>query len=177
MEVLSGMTLMEVARKAQQEYSSKIVAAKLDGEVHDLQNDISGVRDVTFIPLDSKTGWQVYRRSVLFLLITAVHELYPEAEVVTQFTANKGLFCEIRQPEGLGCDMRKVQEIEQKMRAIVAEKSSHSQRSAEPGCGGEAVRAVQTIRKGRTHQFSSTANSQPLSLWGILRLPLWPNAL
>ncbi|WP_296784072.1 nucleoside kinase [Selenomonas sp.] len=121
MEVLSGMTLMEMARKAQQEYSSKIVAAELDGEVHDLQNDISGVRDVTFIPLDSKTGWQVYRRSVLFLLITAVHELYPEAEVVTQFTANKGLFCEIRQPEGLDRDMGKVQQIEQKMRAIVAE--------------------------------------------------------
>ena len=121
MRVVPGLTLIEMARQAQPDFSSRIVAAKLDGEIHDLQNDITGVRDVEFIVLDSKTGWQVYQRSVLFLLITAVHELYPQAEVVTQFTANKGLFCEVRQ---LAEDLRTgtyVQQIEQKMRAIVAE--------------------------------------------------------
>lgn len=121
MEVTPGLTLREMAERAQAEFSSKIVAAELDGEVHDLQNDSKGVREVTFIPLNSKTGWQVYRRSVLFLLITAVHELYPEAEVVTQFTANKGLFCEIRQLTGHWRDMGQVEQIEQKMREIVAE--------------------------------------------------------
>ena len=41
------------------------------------------------------TEWRIYGRSVLFVLITAVQELYYGAEVVVQFSANKGLFCEL----------------------------------------------------------------------------------
>ena len=54
MDVVPGLTLMDMARKAQPEFSSRIVAAELDGAVHDLQNDIDGVQTVRFIPLDSK---------------------------------------------------------------------------------------------------------------------------
>ena len=66
------------------------------------------------------TEWRIYNRSVLFVLITAVQELYHGAEVVVQFTANKGLFCEVNYlPVQL--DAQVVSAIEARMRQIVAE--------------------------------------------------------
>lgn len=54
------------------------------------------------------------------MLITAVQELYHGAEVVVQFTANKGLFCEVNYlPVQL--DEQVVAAIEARMRQIVAE--------------------------------------------------------
>lgn len=64
--------------------------------------------------------WRIYSRSVIFVLITAVQELYYGAEVVVQFSANKGLFCELNHlPVPL--DEGVVRAIEGKMRQIVAE--------------------------------------------------------
>ena len=64
--------------------------------------------------------WRVYNRSVVFLLITAVQEIFHGAEVVVQFTANKGLFCEINYlPVSL--DEQAVSAIEARMRKIVSE--------------------------------------------------------
>ena len=64
--------------------------------------------------------WRIYGRSVVFVLITAVQELYYGAEVVVQFTANKGLFCELNHlPVPLNEGV--VRAIEVKMRQIVAE--------------------------------------------------------
>ena len=63
------------------------------------------------------TEWRIYGRSVLFVLITAVQELYYGAEVVVQFTANKGLFCEVNYlPVQL--DAQVVSAIEARMRQM-----------------------------------------------------------
>ena len=120
MEMPKGMTLLELARKVQPQYSSEIVAAVLDHEIHDLQNDARSVANVEFITLDSYDGWKIYERSVLFLLITAVHELYPDAELIVKFSANKGLFCEIRH-NSMTFEEPAVRQIEKRMRHIVAE--------------------------------------------------------
>ena len=64
--------------------------------------------------------WSIYRSSVLFVLITAVQELYHGSDVVVQFSANKGLFCELNHlPVRL--DEAVTASIEGKMRQIVAE--------------------------------------------------------
>jgi uridine kinase len=123
MMIEAGMTLKEMAQAAQKDFSSEIVAAELDHEIRDLQNDVGPASQVTFIPLESQRGWQIYQRSVLFLLFTAVHELYPTAEVVAQFTVDKGLFCEIRQLDHV-LDETTVDRIDARMRGIIAENRS-----------------------------------------------------
>ena len=97
MKIIPGLTIKEMAEQKQSEYTDKIEAAKLDNTLTDLQNEVNDARNIEFVTLDSSYGWQVYRRSVLFLLFTAVNELYPEAEVAAKFTVNKGLFCELNQ--------------------------------------------------------------------------------
>lgn len=120
MEIPVGMTLLEFAREQQQNYDSEIVGAILDNVLQDLQHETKGVQDVKFVTLDSKWGWDIYRRSVLFLLLTAAHELAPDAEGVAMFTANKGLFCEVRHI-AYGLDAAGVARLEARMRGIIAE--------------------------------------------------------
>lgn len=112
-------TLLDLTGEEQAKYQTPIVMGKLDHVWHDLQTPIRG-RQAELIELDTEPGWRTYRRSVLFLLVTAVQELYPEAQVIAQFTANKGLFCEIHS-SAWTLNLERTQAIAAQMRKIVAE--------------------------------------------------------
>ena len=88
--------------------------------MHDLQTPVGKSRSIEFVELESEEGWIIYRRSVEFLLVMAVHELYPEAEVAAMFRANNGLYCEISVP-GKKLTEAMAQAIEAEMRRIVEE--------------------------------------------------------
>ncbi len=92
----------------------------LDNELHDLQTPIGTHEQIDFVELDSEMGWRIYRRSVVFMLITAVSELYPDVEVTVKFMVNKGLFCELTSADFI-LDESRVREIEAAMRCIVEE--------------------------------------------------------
>ena len=112
-------TLLDLAQEEQHRYSTPIVMGKLNGRYHDLQTPIRG-RKAELVEMDTQPGWETYRRSVLFLLLTAVSELYPEAEVIAQFTANKGLFCEVCSPSW-SLDVMRTKKIAERMKSIVKE--------------------------------------------------------
>ena len=101
-------------------YESEIVAVKLDNIIRDLQTQVGTSRNMEFIELNTEEGWRVYRRSVEFVLIVAVYELYPNSEVVAKFRSSGGLYCEINVPD-MPLDDEMVKEIELYMRKIVQE--------------------------------------------------------
>ena len=96
-----------------------IVAALLDGLETDLQTPVGAYDHFDWVYLDSVSGARIYRQSVVFLLVTAVKELYPEAEVIVRFTANKGLYCDINGLSPITPDI--VRDIAARMNRIVAE--------------------------------------------------------
>ena len=118
--VLPQVLPRDLAADYQQEYASRIVAVKLDNTLHDLQTPVGKSRSIEFVELESEEGWIIYRRSVEFLLVMAVHKLYPEAEVAAMFRANNGLYCEISVP-GKKLTEAMAQAIEAEMRRIVEE--------------------------------------------------------
>ena len=96
-----------------------IVAAVLDGLETDLQTPVGTYDHFDWVYLDSVSGARIYRQSVVFLLVTAVKELYPEAEVIVRFTANKGLYCDINGFTAITPSI--VSKIGERMKSIVAE--------------------------------------------------------
>ena len=118
-EIPAEMTLLELAQAVQKKGEPLIVAARVDNVLRDLQTPVGDFHTIELVDTRSEFGRRIYRRSVVFLLIMAVRELYPEAEVVVQFTAHKGLYCAIQSPfdvtESVVCA------LEQRMREIVAE--------------------------------------------------------
>ena len=118
-EIPAETLLLELAREAQQAGKPLIVAARVDNVLRDLQTPVGDFRTIELVDTKSEFGRRIYRRSVVFLLIMATQELYPEAEVVVQFTAHKGLYCAMQAKSAATGAM--VREIEQRMREIVAE--------------------------------------------------------
>ena len=115
-----AQSLVSMAEKAQPQYSSRIVAAKINGEVRDIQTVYNDTDKIDFIELDTSQGWNIYRRSVLFLLIVAVYKLEQNAEVTAKFTVNKGLYCEIKVP-GKNIDLNFIDQVDYQMRQMITE--------------------------------------------------------
>ena len=118
-EIPAEMTLLELAQAVQKKGEPLIVAARVDNVLRDLQTPVGDFHTIELVDTRSEFGRRIYRRSVVFLLIMAVRELYPEAEVVVQFTAHKGLYCAIQSPFDVTESV--VRALEQRMREIVAE--------------------------------------------------------
>ena len=98
-----------------------IVAAQIGGEIRSLGGEAGAGEKVSWVYLSSSAGERIYRRSVLFLAIVAIRELYgaTEAEMVVRASLNGGLYCDLVLPGGVTDGA--VSAIETQMRAIVAE--------------------------------------------------------
>ena len=118
-EIPAEMTLLELAQAVQKKGEPLIVAARVDNVLRDLQTPVGDFHTIELVDTRSEFGRRIYRRSVVFLLIMAVRELYSATEVVVQFTAHKGLYCAIQSPFDVTESV--VLELEQRMREIVAE--------------------------------------------------------
>lgn len=62
-------------------------------------------------------GIRIYRRSLHFVLIKAVHDIFPDRKVVISHTISKGMYCEVRGKEDL--TQKDVAQIKSRMKEIV----------------------------------------------------------
>ena len=96
-----------------------IVAALIDHELRELTYHIERDVDVTPLGMDDRDGSRVYRRSLTFLLLVAIHELFPEAELYVDHSVTfGGYFCEVRGRHPF--TSAELAQIEARMREIVA---------------------------------------------------------
>ena len=96
-----------------------VVAALIDHELRELTYHIE--RDVEVKPLgmDDRDGSRIYRRSLTFLLMVAIKELFPEAELQVDHSVTfGGYFCEIHGRPPFSAE--ELARIEAHMRQIVA---------------------------------------------------------
>ncbi len=62
-----------------------------------------------------------YCRSVVFLLIMAIQDLYPDAEVIVRFSVNKGLYCDVTMNGEDVLNESIINLVEKRMREIISE--------------------------------------------------------
>lgn len=96
-----------------------IVAALIDNELRELSYHID--RDVTVTPLgmDDRDGSRIYRRSLTFLLVVAVSELFPGVRLnVDHSVTFGGYFCELENRAPFTAE--ELAQVEARMREIVA---------------------------------------------------------
>lgn len=96
------------------------LAALVNGSLRELMTTPHADAHVTPLTYASSEGMRIYRRSLTFLLVTAVEELYPEADLMIDYTVPYGgYFCRLLTRPELTED--ELVEIESHMRAIVEE--------------------------------------------------------
>lgn len=92
-----GTPLEEFIRTAGSEPHAPTVAALVDNELRELTYRIESDTEVTPITMAHSDGFRIYRRSLAFLLVTAVHELFPEASVFVDHSLTfGGYFCQVQ---------------------------------------------------------------------------------
>lgn len=121
-----------------------IVAAIVNGEIKSLGDTIDEGQTPVWVHLSDSIGERVYRRSVLFLAIVAMRELYGAAdtELIVRASLNGGLYCDLILPGGVTDGT--VTAIEVQMRAIVKENRAIRKRVVSKE---EAVRLFKSTRQ------------------------------
>ena len=93
------------------------MAAVVDNKLYELTAAVEPPAEVRFLDLTDKEGRRIYQRSLTFLLIAAVSELFPGAAVTVEHSLGKGLYCEIKKTPALSA--ADVTAIERRMRQLV----------------------------------------------------------
>ncbi len=116
-EIEKKTTLLELTKRFKNSYKSSIVAVRVNNDIKDLNYELSEDSKVKFIDLTDEDGMRIYRRSLYFIFIKAVNELFPDRNAVISHPMSNGVYCEIRGDEEL--TETDVETVQKKMNEII----------------------------------------------------------
>jgi len=97
-----------------------VTAALVNGKLRELTYPLQSDARVAPVFLSDSDGVRIYRRSLSFLLVTAVREIFPEAQIFVDHSLPfGGFFCQVRGRDPF--DEDELAQIETRMRQIVSE--------------------------------------------------------
>lgn len=114
-----GVALLKISEDMQQYYETPIVAARIDNEVKDLETEITEDCAIDFLDSTTDAGNKIYQRSLAFVMVTAVQELFPYGEVTVEHSLGNGLYCELHLDREVTPD--DIDKLEKQMRLIISE--------------------------------------------------------
>ncbi|GAB4317179.1 MAG: nucleoside kinase [Candidatus Sumerlaeia bacterium] len=99
-QVPKGTTLLELYNRCKDDLKLEYppVAATIDNKIYDLHKDLNRDATVEFLPANTLDGHLVLQRSLSFLLVKAVKDLFPQYVVSIRHSLSKGLYCTIVDP-------------------------------------------------------------------------------
>ncbi len=91
-----GTTLKEIADDHNISLKYPVLGALVDNTLQELSLKISRPHKVNFIDITHKDGMRMYFRSLYFVLMKAVKDIMPDADLMIEHRVSKGYFCEIK---------------------------------------------------------------------------------
>lgn len=116
-EVNKGLNPYEIMKKFNLEHKVPIVLVRVNGKLSELSKGIEEDATLEFVDISAKLGMMCYMRTLQFVLIKAVSELFPSSKITIEHSLSKGLFGEIHKEPKLGID--DIYAIKEKMKDII----------------------------------------------------------
>lgn len=94
-----GMTLAQLVKESQEQYKNRIILAKVNGRLHEIDDTEITEQKVEFVTTDMAIGNETYRRSVVLLMLKAIYKTAPKGavkKVCVEYSLSKGLYCNIK---------------------------------------------------------------------------------
>ncbi|NFM80098.1 nucleoside kinase [Clostridium botulinum] len=115
--VSGDKTLYDVVKENKLQNNIPIVLGKIDEEYYELTSTVK--KEGVFIPVDitDSMGLKTYVRTLQFIFIKAVLDLYPESTVVIEHSLGKGLYGEIHKT--LSLNENDILKIKNRMNEII----------------------------------------------------------
>lgn len=114
-----GSTLEDAYRELRLEMPYGPISAKVNNKVEGLHYRFYNDKDVEFLDVTSSSGMRTYTRSLFFVLVKAVKELFPHGELRIATPVSRGYYCDLRINRTL--EDTDVDAIRCRMREIVRE--------------------------------------------------------
>ena len=91
-----GITYREIMEENFPESATEIVLVKVNGKLEELWKNLKSSCTLEPVTLSDEAGHKTYKRSVTFLMLKAIYDLYPREEIETvrvEFSVGAGYFC------------------------------------------------------------------------------------
>ena len=128
-----GTSLLEIYNSLNIKLKYKVVAARVNYKVEDLNFLIYKPKDIEFIDSGTSSGMRVYVRTLSMVLSKAVSELFPHSVIRIEHPISKGYYCNIENteepvtPEMLNRIKTKMQEIIDSNEPVILEEKQTEQ--------------------------------------------------
>ena len=109
LSVEAGTKLEELLRGKKGKKDSLIVAARVNNEIKELTYPVEEECTIETVDLTSQDGIRIYQRSLTFLLIKAVHDLFPGKVIEIRHSVSRGIFFEILDYKVTAADAEKIE--------------------------------------------------------------------
>lgn len=115
----SGITLEEILEcdEIKLKLDHPVTLALVDNNLRELRYNLKENCEVKFIDISDKDGRRTYMRSLTFLFIRAIEELYPNSKVKIQHSLSNGFYCEVDSSKKF--TILDVNKIENRMRDFI----------------------------------------------------------
>lgn len=94
------------------------IAATVNNKVQGMNYRFYNNKDVEFLSLQSPAGIYTYTRTLFFVLVKAVEDLYPHGDIIIGDPVSRGYYCELHTGEPV--TPQTVSAIKQRMQEIIA---------------------------------------------------------
>lgn len=122
-EYEEGRTYEQIIKENYPECSEQIVLAKADGKLQELTRKLEKNCLLEPVTMKENPGYNAYRRSVSFLMLKAIYDLYPREKIGSvriEFSAGGSYFCTLSGT--LSADEVFAGKVEARMKEYVSEK-------------------------------------------------------
>ena len=118
-EFPEGTSLIDIYRGFGLNMAYGPVSAKVNNKVESLDFKVYYNKDIEFLDITSASGMRTYVRSLCFILVKAVDDLYPCGTISLEHPVSKGYFCKLHIDRTIGLD--DVTRIKKRMQEIIDE--------------------------------------------------------
>jgi len=112
-----SISLLELSKQYQDQYAQRIVGARVAGDIRSLNQYVGPGEQVEFLDITSAEGFQIYQRSLCFVMIKAARDLYPAAPMIIKYSLGDGIYCEWGLEQEL--TQSDLSQLEARMRVII----------------------------------------------------------
>lgn len=112
-----GVQLIDIALDMKIKTKCPILAARVNNALKELNYRLFDNSFVEFIDITDTDGYRMYQRSLSFVLMKAVRDLFPESKLKIEHSISNGLYCELEKNPPVSID--DIFEIGQRMKQII----------------------------------------------------------
>lgn len=117
LEIERGKKLYEIIEQLRLEDELPAVLCKIDNKYFELTSSLENGGKFEIIDISTNMGMRTYIRTLQYVFIKAVMDLYPDAVITLEHSLSKGIFGEIHKATPLNC--KEIDKIKAKMQELI----------------------------------------------------------